>query len=141
MMETFFSPKNPLLVLHVIADVNKVTQCRTDVTPPDKLLQASIIPLAEGKKVGPHSHDLRTIASHNSGVTQECWFVYRGKVSVQLFDENRTLIHEQTLSRGQLLITFAGGHSLQCIEANSMILEFKNGPYIGKDYQSFENNG
>lgn len=136
-MLKFFAKQNNDAVLHVIADANQVDAVRQDVTSPDQLLQASIIRLTNGKQVGPHAHELRTTQTDTPLRTQECWFVFRGSIEVQLFDEDQGFIGEYELHAGQLLITFAGGHALKCVEADTVLLEFKNGPYLGKDYQTF----
>ncbi|QDL56079.1 hypothetical protein [Rhodoferax aquaticus] len=136
-MLKFFSKHNSEAVLHVIADVNQVDEVRQDLTSPDQLLQASIIRLVNGKQVGPHAHELRTTHMTIPVRTQECWFVFRGCIEVQLFDEDQGFMGKYELHAGQLLITFAGGHALNCVKADTVLLEFKNGPYLGRDYQTF----
>lgn len=110
---------------------------RTDISPPDQLLQVSIVPLAAQREVRPHIHLPRTIPLPAETVTQECWLVLRGKIRVRLFDLDQTFLYEQELLAGFLLVTYNGGHALECLEKDTVILEFKNGPYLGKDFQTF----
>ena len=61
----------------------------------------------------------------------------RGKIRVRLFDIDHSPLDEQVLSAGCLLVTYDGGHSLECIEEDTVMLEFKNGPYEGGVVQPF----
>jgi hypothetical protein len=111
---------------------------RTDISPCDQFLQVSIIPLPVGKIVPPHIHDLRKNSTVAATVTQESWVVLRGKIRIRLFDVDRMLLHEDELLPGFLLVTFNGGHALECLERETVMLEFKNGPYLGRDFETFQ---
>lgn len=134
-----FSKVAPPRLLHTIADAMAADADRTDISPPDQFLQVSIVPLTAQRVVPPHIHLPRTIPLPAETVTQECWLVLRGKIRVRLFDLDQTLLHEQELLAGFLLVTYNGGHALECLEKDTLMLEFKNGPYLGKDFQTFSN--
>jgi len=130
-MQKYFSACSEMNLLHVIADINQSTYQRSDLCPPSELVQVAIIPLTDGKYLKPHKHSVKMHSDLIKQATQECWLVYRGSLYVRLYDESDALIHEQLLQSGQILITFKGGHAFECMEPNTILIEFKNGPYSG----------
>lgn len=136
-VERIFSVAQPGFLLHCIANSVKQSSNRIDVSPEKEFLQASIIPLKAGKSVSPHIHVPRASAAGPT-ITQECWVVMRGAIRVRLFDLDKALLAEHTLLPGCFLASFGGGHSLECLEDDTVLLEFKNGPYLGPDYQKFD---
>ena len=136
-MKKIFSKTNPERLLHVVFDTNEPFENRADMSSDNQWLQVSVLNLSAGKKVNPHIHNPREqVASSAPSVTQECWIVLRGEIKASLFDLDRTFLHEQNLSQGHLLVTFSGGHSLE-VENGALMIECKNGPYLGRDYTSF----
>lgn len=136
-MKKFFSKTSPERLLHVIFDANEPFKNRVDLSAPEQWLQVSVMNLPKAKKVNPHIHDLREqIASRSPGITQECWIILRGEIKATLFDLDRALLHEQKLPQGHVLVTFFGGHSLES-ENGALMVECKNGPYLGRDYTAF----
>jgi cupin fold WbuC family metalloprotein len=136
---SLYSKVNPDQLLHSIANVKELDQSRTDISPPDKFLQVSIIKLPNGKQIPPHIHDPRICTKIEKTITQESWVVMHGKIRVKLFDLDGTFLDEKELLTGFILVTYFGGHSLECLEENSVILEYKNGPYLGRDFQNIPN--
>jgi hypothetical protein len=134
---SIYSKVNPGQLLHAIANAMESGSSRTDISPPDQFLQVSIVPLPSGKKLSPHIHAPRQAAAPGATITQESWLVLRGKIRVRLFDLDHTFLDEEELLPGFLLVTFYGGHSLECLEKDTVMLEFKNGPYLGRDFQTF----
>ena len=135
-VRTIYSKVRPGRALHAIADALAPGSGRTDVSTPEQFLQASVVPLRSGRVVAPHTHAPRRDLSCPP-VTQESWVVIRGKIRVRLFDIDHSPLDEQVLSAGCLLVTYDGGHSLECIEEDTVMLEFKNGPYEGGVVQPF----
>jgi cupin fold WbuC family metalloprotein len=134
----FHSRRDPARLMHAVVITSAgAPAARLDVTPPEEWLQLSVIPLADGAAMRPHAHDARQ-AGAPADVTQEAWIVLRGALAVQLFDDDRTLLHETTLSAGDALVTFRGGHTFQVVQPGTVIIECKNGPYLGRDYTAFE---
>ena len=102
-------------------------------------MQVSVLKLPAAKKVNPHIHQPRqSNASAGSGITQECWIVLRGELKIRLFDLDHAPLHQQALSQGHMLVTFYGGHALESGSAGALMIECKNGPYLGRDYTTFE---
>jgi hypothetical protein len=136
-VKKIFSKVNPDNLLHVIFDANEPFENRADLSDATQWLQVSAINIPKGKKVNPHIHNPREqVASSAPGVTQECWVILRGEIKASLFDLDHALLHEQKLPQGNLLVTFSGGHSLEC-ENGALMIECKNGPYLGRDYTLF----
>jgi len=136
-MKKIYSKVEPEKLLHVIFDASEPIESRADLTNPEQWLQVSVMNLPKGKKVNPHIHNPREqVASSAPAVTQECWIILRGEIKASLFDLDRNLLHEQKMPQGHLLVTFSGGHSLEC-EDGAVMVECKNGPYLGRDYTSF----
>ena len=136
-MKKVYSKSEPEKLLHVIIDTNEPFENRADLTSAEQWLQVSVLNLAKGRKVNPHIHNPREqVASSAPGITQECWIVLRGEIKASLFDLDRNLLHEQKMPQGHLLVTFYGGHSLES-ENGALMVECKNGPYLGRDYTAF----
>lgn len=125
----------------LLACVANALECagqRVDLAPPEQFLQACVLPLEQGKEIAPHIHAPRAPAPAGDPViTQEGWIVLRGKIRVSLFDLDRTFLQDMELAPGHLIVTFYGGHSMLCVENDTLVVEFKNGPYVGRDFTRF----
>jgi hypothetical protein len=138
-LNKIYSKSEPGRLLHVILDTNEPFENRLDLCDGKEWLQVSVMKLPAEKKVNPHIHQPRPPSpSAGAGITQECWIVLRGEVKIRLFDLDQTLLHQQALLPGYMLVTFYGGHALECGTAGAMMIECKNGPYAGRDYTVFE---
>jgi hypothetical protein len=140
-LNKIYSKSEPGRLLHVILDTNEPFENRLDVCDPGQWLQVSVLKLPAAKKVNPHIHQPRAAdPSASGGITQECWIILGGEIKIRLFDLDQTLLHQQALSRGHMLVTFYGGHALECGTDGAMMIECKNGPYLGRDYTVFESS-
>ena len=54
-----------------------------------------------------------------------------GKVKVILYDIDDTIIHEDVIFPGDCSITFKGGHNYEILEDDTIVYEYKTGPYQG----------
>lgn len=119
---------------NIIAIISRnVSGSRVNLTPENQILQASIINFGRNTKVVAHSH-LNT-ERHTFG-TQEAWVVLKGKAEVLFYDLDKKLINSKLISRGQVIILFNGGHALKTKSRSFIMVEIKNGPYLGKDYDA-----
>jgi hypothetical protein len=133
------SKTEPGRLLHVILNTNEPFENRLDLCEGAEWLQVSVLNLPAAKKVNPHIHHPRAQPPPGgAGITQECWIILRGEIKVRLFDLDQTLLHQQILPAGHMLVTFYGGHALECEAAGALMIECKNGPYVGRDYTVFE---
>ena len=83
-----------------------------------------------GKTFRPHKH----ITQHRqTDITQESWIVIQGRVKAILYDIDDTIIREPILEVGDCSMTFRGGHNYLCLEDDSIVYEYKTGPYTGQE--------
>ena len=118
------------ILLHIIYKIDKEMQPRIDLTEEDKFLQVSLMKFNNGKTFIPHKH---LNLDRNTSITHESWVIIKGKVKAILYDIDDTVIHEEILEAGDCSITFVGAHNYLFMEDDSLIYEFKNGPYMGPD--------
>jgi len=52
---------------------------------------------------------------------------------VFLYDVDQTLLAEETLRQGDCTISFRGGHNYLCLEDDTVVYEYKTGPYYGQE--------
>lgn len=95
-------------------------------------LQLAVFKFPEGRSVDPHEH-IPTEKLTNS--TMELWYVLSGRFEV-VFMASATDKHRGAkfvLSGGQFAVTYAGFHSIRAVSEDAILMEVRNGPYLGKD--------
>jgi hypothetical protein len=138
-MQKIYSKFRADQLLHVLVNTHDTFYNRIDLSPEEEYLQLSLISLPQSKTIKPHIHNPRSdVLPRISAITQECWIVLRGSIKVRLFDLDSSLLEGKVLTPGWVLVTFHGGHALECLEDNTLVIECKNGPYQGKDYTLLE---
>jgi mannose-6-phosphate isomerase-like protein (cupin superfamily) len=87
-----------------------------------------------GKVIQPHIH--RPVPREVQ-YTQEVLFIKKGKLRVDLYDNQQQYIASRILETGDTILLATGGHGFEVIEEVEMI-EVKQGPYVGdRDKVSF----
>lgn len=130
MSELIYSKVDPELLLHIVNRKSDITHQRKDVSPASEYLQVSCFKMDNGKTFRPHKH----IPQHReTDITQESWIVIQGKVKAILYDIDDTIIREPILEVGDCSMTFRGGHNYLCLEDDSIVYEYKTGPYTGQE--------
>ena len=129
MIEKFFSKVDKKLILFSTINVKDITDNRLDASPEKEYLQASISRLKKDFKIKAHKHKSFERKIYK---TQEAWFLYDGKIIAEFFDIDNQKVAERNFGKGDLVTIFNGGHSFKTTE-NSIFLEFKNGPYFGRE--------
>jgi hypothetical protein len=66
-------------------------------------------------------------------MTQEAWVVLKGAVAVDYYDEEDNRIGSKIIEEGGVTVTFGGGHSYESLTDDTLVYEFKSGPYFGRD--------
>jgi hypothetical protein len=117
-------------LLHIIFKIENICEGRNEISPEDEFLQVSCSMLNCGKKFKAHKH-IENI--RNSNITQESWIVIVGKIKIFCYDIDDSLIFEDILKKGDCMITFRGGHTMECLEEGTVVYENKLGPYLGHD--------
>ena len=79
----------------------------------------------------PHKHIYKQ--GEKEVIAQESWVIIKGKVKVIMYDLDDTIIHEPILNAGDTSITFRGGHNYLALEEDTIVYEYKTGPYKGQE--------
>lgn len=101
---------------------------RTDFTESRDLLQVASLLFNKNHEIGRHKH--LPLFRETVG-TNEIWLVIKGKFEVSIYDIDETFLERFVISKKNLIIFHAGGHSLRSLQTKSELLEIKNGPYFG----------
>lgn len=125
-----YSKIEPNKLLHLTASINSMLANRIDIAPENEFLQLAILKMEKGKTFKPHKHILHQKITN---IAQESWFVYKGSVKCIFYDLDDSIIDEVILKEGDLSMTFRGGHNYEILEKDSLILEYKTGPYLGME--------
>lgn len=97
-------------------------------TPEEFSQQLAYIRHPAGKIISPHIHNIvrREVTS-----TQEVLYIKRGKLRVDIYDENQNYLNSYILETGDMILLANGGHGFEVLEDIEMI-EVKQGPYAGE---------
>tara|TARA_R110000822_G_scaffold45810_4_gene122315 strand:+ start:140 stop:562 length:423 start_codon:yes stop_codon:yes gene_type:complete len=117
-----------------------ISSSRVDLSPEDEYLQCAAKSLAKGTRFKPHKHNelVRT-----TDRTQEAWVFLSGRVRAKFYDLDDSLIIDTELVAGDCAVVFRAGHGFEVLEDDTIIYEFKTGPYFGQeaDKSFIEENG
>lgn len=127
-MKKIFSKIKPKTLLHLVGSIKNINTNRIDIAPEKEYLQLAILKLPNGKSFRPHKH---IIQQKMTDIAQESWFVYKGKVKCIFYDLDDKIISEEIIDEGGFSMTFRGGHNYEILEENTLVLEYKTGPYLG----------
>ncbi len=128
-MERIYSIKTKEL-LHIVNRFKKINSPRVDVIPEENFLQLAVLKLENGKTFKPHFHIPKKV-DYEESIAQESWVVIKGRVKCILYDVDNTIIATPILEAGDASITLKGGHTFEILEEDTIVYEFKTGPYLG----------
>jgi len=128
-MKQVFSQVEPGKLLHIINRFDEI-EGRTDVAPADQFIQLATLRMEKGKTFRPHKHIWKPTAKLEV-IAQESWVVIQGSVKIFMYDLNDKLIGTEIISQGDCSMTFEGGHTYEILESNTVVYEYKTGPYTG----------
>ena len=129
-MEKIYSKINGEL-LHQIVRLDDVVSGRIDLSANNNYLQCAALKLPKGYTFKPHKHNVNP-RHYENYIPQESWCVIRGKVQCIFYDIDDTIITEPILSAGDVSFTFSGGHNYLILEEDTIVYEYKTGPYFGQ---------
>ena len=117
-------------LLHMIYRREDISKTRVDIAPASEFLQVSCFEMEKDKTFKPHKHieQIRT-----SDIAQESWCIIQGKVEAIYYDLDDNIIDKIELNPGDISVTFRGGHNYRCLEDNTLVYEYKTGPYQGQE--------
>ena len=118
-------------LLHLIYTQDDFTNDRTDLVEPNNFIQCSFLKLNKGKTFRPHKHIWKE-PKFKKMIAQESWVVIQGSVKAHFFDTEMRLLETRILKAGDVSFTLEGGHMLEILEDNTLVYEYKTGPYEGQ---------
>ena len=131
-MEKIFSKVDTKKLLHIITRKEDITPGRIDIVPEDNFIQCSMLNLENNKTFKPHKHIWKERTKNV--IAQESWIVIQGSVKCILYDIDDTIIAEPILKPGDASFTLEGGHNYLILEDNTLVYEYKTGPYEGQEF-------
>ena len=87
--------------------------------------------MERGKTFKPHKHIWKNRT--RDVIAQESWVVIQGKVKCTFFDIDDKIISEPILEQGDASFTLEGGHTYTILEDDTLVYEYKTGPYEGQE--------
>ncbi len=130
MKELIYSKVKPDLLLHIVNRLQDVTKSRADVIDSNQFLQLATMNLNKGDTFKPHHHFFKDSPT-DKVIVQESWIVIKGKVKCIFYDIDNTIISTPILFPGDCSITLQGGHTYEILEDDTVVYEYKTGPYSG----------
>jgi len=131
-MKHIFSKKNPEKLLHIINKFEEISD-RTNVIPNDNFLQLATLRMKEGTKFRPHQH-IWKLSPTEKVIAQESWVIIKGSVKVFMYDIDGELLTTEIITQGDCSITLEGGHTYEILEEDTVVYEYKTGPYMGIEH-------
>ena len=129
-MEHIYSKVEPGKILHTIVRKEDLTPGRREVVSEKHFIQCAILNMEQGKTFKPHRHIWKERARNI--IAQESWIVIQGSVKCIFFDLDDTIIATPILYPGDASFTLEGGHTYEILENNTLVYEYKTGPYEGQ---------
>ena len=117
-------------LLHMIYYKDDLETKREDVAPEEQFIQVSALQLEEGSTFRPHKHIWKEIT--RNVIAQESWIVVQGKVKCTFYDLDNEILVEPILGPGDASFTLEGGHTYTILEDDTLVYEYKTGPYEGQ---------
>ena len=130
-MEKIYSKIIPNRLLHIVVRKNNLKPGRTDVVPVDNFLQCATLKMENGKTFPPHRHIWKERT--RKVIAQESWIIIQGKVKCHFYDLDDTIITEPILEPGDASFTLEGAHTYTILQDDTLVYEYKTGPYEGQE--------
>lgn len=127
-MEKIYSKVEPKKLLHLINRLDDIDNERSNVVEDKEFLQCATMKLPKGKTFKPHKHFERE-RLEPFYIPQESWMVVKGSVKCIFYDIDDTIISTPILNAGDASFTFRGGHTYEILEEDTIVYEYKTGPY------------
>ena len=132
-MKLIYSKIKPDKLLHIIHKVDEFYTIedghRRDVVGEKEFIQLSALNMDEGHTFKPHQHIWKP--GEKQSIAQESWVVIKGSVKVIMYDLDDTIVETPILYPGDCSMTFQGGHNYEILEEDTIVYEYKTGPYKG----------
>jgi oxalate decarboxylase/phosphoglucose isomerase-like protein (cupin superfamily) len=122
----YIRTKNDVLTSIIIRRDFQPTET-TFVTKPELAQQVGFVVYPAGGVIKRHIHknvDRQNISS------SEALIIRKGKLEIDIFDQNKSLLATRVLEAGDFVLMVSGGHGFRILE-DTILLEIKLGPYAG----------
>jgi len=129
-MYKIYSKIEPDKLLHIVNRLSDI-EGRQDIVPVDHFIQCATLKMKNGKTFPPHKHITKD-RHYSRQIAQESWVVIRGSVRCKFYDLDDTLIADPILNPGDASFTLYGGHTYEILEEDTIVYEYKTGPYEGQ---------
>ena len=129
-MKKVYSKKYPDILLGIIHKFDEIPKGRVDIAPDEQFIQVSSMRL-DKKAFRPHKHIWKD--GEERVIPQESWVCMKGSVKVTMYDFDDTIIDESVINVGDISVTFEGGHTYDILEDDTIVYEYKTGPYKGQE--------
>lgn len=129
-MEKIYSKVETDKLLHVINRLDEING-RTEVIPENNFIQCSTLKMEKDKTFPPHKHITKD-RHYPEQIAQESWIVIKGSVKCIFFDIDDQIIATPILYPGDASFTLYGGHTYEILEDDTIVYEYKTGPYEGQ---------
>lgn len=96
------------------------------ITSPDQPLQIVTLKHKKSVYLKAHTHMPKERQTKH---LQECLFVKRGKIKIDLYTTSKKYFQSLFLKEGQIFLLIEGGYGIHIIQDCEMF-EFKNGPFV-----------
>ncbi len=130
-MKRIYSKVDADVLLHAINRIEDIASGRTDLAAEDQFIQLSALNMEKGKTFRPHKHIWKS--GEEKVIAQESWVVIKGRVKIIMYDLDDTIIATDVLNVGDCSLTFRGGHNYEVLEDETLVYEYKTGPYKGQE--------
>ena len=127
-MQKIYSKIEPETLLHLVHRLDEI-EGRTNVAPENEFIQLATLKMEKGTTFIPHKHIWKD--GEDKVMAQESWVVIKGSVKVIMYDLDDTIIETPILYPGDCSMTFRGGHYYEILEEDTIVYEYKTGPYKG----------
>jgi hypothetical protein len=129
-MEKIYSKIDPDKLLHIVVRKEDILPGRQDIVSEEHFIQCSILNMPKDKTFKPHKHIWKERT--RNVIAQESWIVIRGRVQCTFYDLDDTIIATPILEVGDASFTLEGGHNYLILEDDTLVYEYKTGPYEGQ---------
>lgn len=129
-MYKIYSKVVPDKLLHMIIRKGDIKPGRVDIVPDNNFIQCSMLNMEQGKTFRPHKHIYKERT--RDVIAQESWVVIQGSVQCIFYDIDDTLLATPILYPGDCSFTLEGGHNYLILEDDTLVYEYKTGPYEGQ---------
>tara|TARA_R100000152_G_C6777579_1_gene207532 strand:+ start:492 stop:920 length:429 start_codon:yes stop_codon:yes gene_type:complete len=122
---------DPEKTMHIVCRQDEEEFTRLDVVDEREYLQLAVLKMQKGKTFKPHKHIYKNVPE--TSIAQESWYVSKGKVKAIFYDLDDEILSEEILNEGDCSITLFGGHNYEILEDDTLVFEYKTGPYYGQE--------